>query len=169
MHGVETLWFAAYLKDHTRSVPMSYDWWTTPPGTVTPTTKRYGRFARLCPGPSFIHYFLQRSGNTFHCILYFVIVTLSMFLSLIVSLIHLILREDSHCSRTSGWKQEITTGRRSCKNVAVITLCKRRKQFGPPPHQAITFCHPPGYIHLDFLQRTSCLPALGPPHKNLGE
>ena len=70
------------------------------------------------------------------------------FLGLIVSSLRLILREDSHLSGTSSWKQETMTKRRSFeKSQRLRCLLKDENNSPPPtPHQAITFCHPPWKI-----------------------
>ena len=50
---------------------------------------------------------------------------------LIISSIHLILREDSHRSGTSSWKQEMPIGRRYCKKSQRLRWTLWRKQCGP--------------------------------------
>ena len=57
-----------------------------------------------------------------------------MFLGLIVSSIHLILREDSHRLGTSRWKQEITAGRRSGKKSQRLR-CALKDENNFAPHR----------------------------------
>ena len=54
-----------------------------------------------------------------------------MFLGLIDNSIHLILREDSHRSGTSSWKQQITTSR-SCKKSQRLHRAFKDEKSPPP-------------------------------------